>query len=67
MKDPLGDRRIKEVPRPPAKSLSFDRVFPLKKNGIRYQKPNVSLIKQYIVDLGTISKELMIELVNRAK
>ena len=68
LKDPLGDRKITHVPRPPTKPLSFDRVFPFKPNGDnRKSKPNTALIRNYLLSLGTISKELVIELVQRAK
>ena len=33
----------------------------------RHSRPNVALIRNYIMSLGTISKALVIELVQRAK
>ena len=45
LKDPLGDRKIKDVPLPPRIPLQIERVFPVKRNGNRYSKPNVALIK----------------------
>ena len=51
LKDPLNDRVVKSVPRPPTVALSVDRVFPLKPGGgdMRYEKPNVSLIRDYLL------------------
>ena len=69
LKDPLNDRVVKDVPRPPTVALSLDRVFPLKsKHGLEWHElPNLQLIKEYLKQLGVISKELMMELIDRAK
>ena len=73
--DPLNDRVVKSVPRPPTVALSIDRVFPLLnsskspfiKSDDRHEKPNLALIKDYLMQMGTVSKELMLELINKAK
>ena len=36
LKDPLNDRKIKDVPLPPTVALSLDRVFPIKADGERH-------------------------------
>ena len=58
---------MKDVARPPKVPLAFDRVFPLSATGERHFIPNVPLIHDYLMQLGIISKQLMMELVNRAK
>ena len=69
LKDPLNDRVMKDVPRPPTVALSLDRVFPLKSNSSseRHELPNIQLIKEYLKQLGVISKELVMELIDKTK
>ena len=58
---------MNSVPRPPTVKLSVDRVFPLKSNGEREEVPNLTLIKDYLMELGFFSKDLMMELISKAK
>ena len=62
LKDPLGDRRVNSEPRPPARQLSRERVFPSDGGDI---DPN--LIKAYLEQGGALSKDCLLELVSRAK
>lgn len=75
LQDPLNDRVVKSVPRPPTVALSIDRVFPLLNSNKspfnrledRHEVPNLALIKDYMMQMGTVSKALMLELINKAK
>ena len=77
MQDPLNDRVVKSVPRPPNIPLSVNRVFPLVRCSSagpggddscnRNEVPNVPLIKNYLMQMGIISKTLMMEIINRTK
>ena len=67
MQDPLNDRVVKEVPRPPSVALSVDRVFPLMKNGERHPIPNLPLIREYLKQFGRVSKPLIMNLISKAK
>ena len=57
LQDPLNDRVVKSVPRPPTVALSIDRVFPqLNSNKKpfsgsedRHEVPNLALIKDYLM------------------
>ena len=65
--DPCNDRVVSEVPRPPQKFLSIDRVFPGDEAGNRNEAPDPELIKTYLSEGGRISKECLLELITRAK
>ena len=75
LQDPLNDRVVKSVPRPPTVALTIDRVFPIihsatsdsKTSEIRHEVPNLALIRDYLMQMGTISKALMLELVAKVK
>ena len=75
LQDPLNDRVVTSVPRPPTVALSIDRVFPLlnsnkspfNRSEDRHEVPNLALIKDYMMQMGTVSKALMLELINKAK
>lgn len=77
LQDPLNDRVVNSVPRPPTIPLSVNRVFPLMRcnserqgendNGDRHEVPNLPLIKDYLMQMGTISKALMMDIINKVK
>ena len=51
LQDPLNDRVVKSVPRPPTVALTIERVFPLLPGSetVRYEAPNLALIKDYLM------------------
>ena len=61
--DPLGDRQVstEKLPLPPAKPLSKARAFAKNPN-----VPDHDLIREYIFKTGKISKELFMELCQKA-
>ena len=52
LKDPLNDRKVKEVPLPPQVPLNIQRVYG---SG---DIPNYKLVKEYLQRQGKLSKEL---------
>ena len=51
LQDPLNDRVVKSVPRPPTVALTVERVFPLIPGSgmLRHEVPNLALIKDYLM------------------
>lgn len=64
--DPLNDRMIQSVNRPPIIPLSSERVFP---NGTMTANTdiNLDLVKNYLFEGGKISKECLIEIMTRVR
>ena len=62
--DPLNDRQIKKVKAPPNIPLSKERLFP---NNCANSEIDVDLVKDYLFERGTLSKECMLEIIQRAK
>ena len=60
LKDPLNDRVVKSIRRPPVEELTTDRVFA---NGTI----DPELVKVYLEEQGKLSKECLLELVKRSK
>ena len=65
--DPCNDRKVKEVRPPPNRPLSLDRVFPMKDFRTRNDTPDLELLKAYLVEQGSLSKELMQHLIDETK
>jgi len=57
---PVGDRVVTSVRPPPMRPLALDRVFT--KNGI-----DLEILKAYLIENGTMSKELIRTLISKAK
>jgi serine/threonine-protein phosphatase 2B catalytic subunit len=57
--DSCDDRKVKEVRAPPNRPLSLDRVFPYADFRSRKQEPDLELLKAYLVEQGSLSKDLM--------
>ena len=65
--DPLNDRQMNDVPRPPNKRLSLDRIYPLNASGLRAQAPDHELIRNYQYVNGKLSKQAFLIVTNMAK
>lgn len=60
LKDPLNDRQIKSVKIPPAKPLQSEKMYPDPSNP---SIPDLALIRQWLLDEGSISKADLVKLV----
>lgn len=61
LKDPLNDRVVKSLRRPPVKELTSERVF------TEGAAVDPELIKVYLEEQGRLSKECLLELITRTK
>ena len=66
MQDPLNDRVVSSVVRPPIKHLGIDRVFP---GGASCSNANINveLVKNYLYEGGQLSKACLLEIMKRAR
>ena len=64
--DPLNDRKVNSVKRPPIIPLSMERVFP---NGSSTPNSeiNAELVKNYLFEGGKVSKECLLEIMRRVR
>lgn len=66
LQDPLNDRVVSSVVRPPIKHLGIDRVFP---GGASCSNANINveLVKNYLYEGGQLSKACLLEIMKRAR
>ena len=62
--DPLNDRPVKSVPKPPRHPLSSDRLF-CKSNCLNQRfledgKPDIVYLRKFLSDSGVISRECIV-------
>ena len=56
LQDPLGDRKLNDVPRIVQKRLTKEKLY-VKRNGERSSKPNPEVAKDYMLRDGKLDKE----------
>ena len=64
--DPLNDRVVNEVARPPCIPLSVNRVF-AGGDACANSEINLELVKNYLFEGGKISKECLLDIMRRVK
>ena len=67
--DSCNDRVIKQVPRPPQRPLSYDRIYPLIKTDLgreRAEVPDAELIKNWQYAGGNLSKSAFLAVISHA-
>ena len=63
LKDPLGDRFVKDLPLPPQFPLSHDSLFPPQLKYGSVEIPNWVTLKDFLVREGRITKEDLVYII----